>query len=420
MNDRYIARQPIFDHRLKIFGYELLFRSGPENCFRPADCVVDDVIVNSTTLFDMHTLVGDAMAFYNVDAAALQREVHKLLSPQKIVLEILETVEPTPDLVSLCASLAANRYILALDDFLDDPCWQPLIPYVHFLKVDFLAAGHDLRARIARRYAPRGIHLLAEKVETQADVEEATRLGYTYYQGFFFCKPSMHSGRDFPSNRPVCLQLLRAIAAPDLDYHAIEDLFRQDPALTYRLLRYLNSAAFSFRAEIHNVRHAISLLGHREFRRWVAIVALVTMGQSKTPELVKTALTRAFFCEELSTPLHLRDDAPDLFLMGLLSAADALLDRPLAQILAELSLSPEICGALTGADTRFTDAFRITQAYEAADWPALSSIAGKRGYPESEVPERFLAASRASGLSGWLFKRKPPGRIFPQGGSLSS
>ena len=289
MNDRFIARQPIFDRRLKIFGYELLFRAGPENRFRPGQSVADDVIVNSTMLFDMQTLVGHSMAFFNVDEAALRREVPKLLSPKKVVLEILETVRPSPQLLDICGALAADHYILALDDFVDEPKWEPLIPFIQFLKVDFRAAAHDLRARIADRYLSRGIHLLAEKVETEAELQDAKSLGYTYYQGFFFCQPSMLSGRDIPTSKPVCMRLLQAVSAPELDYHLLEDLFRQDPALTYRLLRYLNSPVLAFRAEIHNVRHAITLLGDREFRRWVAIVTLVTMAESKTPELVKTA-----------------------------------------------------------------------------------------------------------------------------------
>jgi EAL and modified HD-GYP domain-containing signal transduction protein len=399
MPDRFIARQPIFDRRLKIFAYELLFRAGPENRFRPGQSVADDVVVNSTMLFDMQTLVGHAMAFFNVDEGALRREVPKLLSPKKVVLEILETVRPTPELIEICSSLASDQYILALDDFVDEPKWEPLIPYVQFLKVDFRSADHDLRAKIADRYLSRGIHLLAEKVETEAELQEAKSLGYTYYQGYFFCEPSMLSGRDIPTNRPVCLRLLQAASAAELDYPAIEDLFRQDPSLTYRLLRFLNSPALAFRAEIHNVRQAITLLGEREFRRWVAIVTLVTMAESKTPELIKTALTRAYFCEELSAPLRLSQNASDLFLMGLLSVADALLDRPMKQVLADLSLSPEIRGALTGTDGPFSDAVKITKAYEAGDWPALSSIASKIGYAESEVPERFLSASsRASAL----------------------
>lgn len=401
MPDRFIARQPIFDRRLRIFGYELLFRAGPENRFKPGQTVADDVVVNSTMLFDMQALVCHSIAFVNVDASALLREVPRLLSPKKVVVEILETVEPTPEVVELCAGLAADQYVLAIDDFVDEPKWQPLISYVQFLKVDFRLAGQALRAKIADRYGSRGIHLLAEKVETEAELQSAKSLGYTYYQGYFFCKPSMLSGRDIPASKPTCLRLLQEAAAPELNYAEIEQLFRQEPALTYRLLRFLNSPALALRIEIHNVRQAVSLLGDREFRRWIAIVALVAMADSKPPELVKTALTRAFFCEELSSPLHLRENASDLFLMGLLSAADALLDRPMKDVLEELSLASDIRGALTGGDTPFTDAFKITRAYEAGDWPTLSSIASKAGCSESEVPERFLSAiSRASALSG--------------------
>lgn len=401
MTDRFIARQPIFDRRLKVFGYELLFRAGPENCFRPGHMPSEDVVVNSTMLFDMKSLVGSSRAFFNVDAAALEREVPRLLSPQNVVLEVLETVEPTAEVVEHCAALAAENYTLAIDDFLDEPKWQPLIPYVRFLKVDFLGADRRLRSSIAERYLPRGIQLVAEKVESEGELENARNLGYAYYQGFFFCKPSMFSGRDIPASKPACLRLLQASSTPNLDYASIDEIFRSDPSLTYRLLRFLNSPALAVRKEIHNVRHALSMLGEREFRRWVAIVALVTMAAHKPPELVKTALTRAYFCEEMARPLKLDEDGPNLFLMGLLSTADALLDRPIEQVVAELSLSREIGGALTGGASRFSDVYESMRAYEIGNWPALTAIAAHNGCPESEVPERFLSAvARVSATVG--------------------
>jgi EAL and modified HD-GYP domain-containing signal transduction protein len=394
MTDRFIARQPIFDARLKVFAYELLFRAGPENLFTPGQSRADDVIVNSTMLLDMQQLVGNSLAFINVDAAALLREAPRLLSPSKVVLEILETVQPTAEVVDACHALAADQYVLALDDFMDEAKWQPLIPSVRFLKVDFRAADHDRRKAIAARYLPNGIQMLAEKVETEHELQEARQLGYTLFQGYFFCKPAMVSSRDIPSGRSACLSLLEACSAAELDYDEIESLFSQEPALTFRLLRFLNSPMLPFRAEIHNVRHALSLLGEREFRRWVAIVALVMMGGHKPPELVRTALTRAYFCEELARPLRLASLSSDLFLMGLLSTADALLDRPMDKVLSELSLSPEIHSALNGGGGIFDHVYQTLLSYEKADWARLSEIATKEGYPEEQIPECFLAASK--------------------------
>jgi c-di-GMP-related signal transduction protein len=400
MTHRFIARQPIFDSKLKVFGYELLFRSGPENFFRPGELRADDVIANSTTFFDMQHLVGNALSFINVDAGALLREAPRLLSPARVILEILETVDPTAEVLAGCQALVADQYVLALDDFLDEPKWQPLIPSVKFLKVDFRAADYKLRKSIAERYLPMGLQLVAEKVETAAELREARDLGYGYYQGYFFCKPAIVSNQDIPAHRAMCLRLLEKCNSPELDYAEIENIFRQEPSLTIRLLRFLNSPILTLRSEIHNVRQAVSLLGEREFRRWVSIVALVMMADGKPPELVRTALTRAYFCEELARPLRLAKCSSDLFLMGLLSTADALLDRPMAQILAGISLSPEIQAALSGNEDSFSDVYGTLLAYEKGDWAGLSSIAKKGSYSEEEIPECFLTATKKSASVG--------------------
>jgi len=236
--------------------------------------------------------------------------------------------------------------------------------------------------------------MLAEKVETESELQEARDLGYSYFQGYFFCKPSMICTRDIPACQANCLRLIEKCAAPELNYGEIEKIFRQEPALTYRLLRFLNSPLLSLRAEIRNVRQAISLLGEREFRRWVAIVALVMMAGNKPPELIRTALTRAYFCEELARPLGLLSQSSDLFLMGLLSAADALLDRPMPQILSELSLSTQIRTALDGGGSSFDNVYKTLLAYEQADWRSVSAIASTAGYAEDQIPECFVIASK--------------------------
>ena len=400
MADRFMARQPIFDSRLKVFGYELLFRAGPENVFRPGQSPADEVIVNSTMLHDVKQLVGNALAFINVDTAALLREAPRLMAPGKVVVEILETVRITDEVVASCRALAKDHYALALDDFLDEPKWQPLIPCVRFLKVDFRLANHEKRRAIAQRYLPTGIRLLAEKVETEHELQEARSLGYGHFQGYFFCKPSMVRSRDIPSNRATCLRLLDLCGAGELDYHNIEALFRQEPSLTYRLLRYLNSAALPMRSEVHDVRQAVGLLGEREFRRWVAIVAMVMMRGNKPEELIRTALTRAHFCEQLARPLGLSSHASELFLMGLLSTVDALLDRPMPEVLAELSVSPEIRDALSGTGGAFGEVFDVLHAYEKADWVKLSGLANASGFSQECIPVCYLkAATEAKAIS---------------------
>lgn len=400
MYERFVARQPIFDERLKVFAYELLFRAGPQNIFQPRKDASSRVIADSATLFDLQTLTGHAKAFINVDEAAILSGAPRLLSPQRIVVEILETVTPSPEILQACQALCADGYVLALDDFEDNPKWTPLLPLVKFLKVDFRASGSEKRQEIARRYRSNGRQLLAEKVETQADMKEARKLGYSFFQGYFFCKPTMVEGKDIPGNKLTYMQLLEAIAAPELSYPKIENLLKHEPSLVYKLLRYLNSPLVGLRIEIHSVREAIALLGEREFRRWVTVVAVVSMASDKAPELIRTALTRAYFCEEFASLVGMRAEKSDLFLMGLLSVVDALLDRPMEQILANIPVAEEVRVALTGGSNRFRNVYETLLAYEHADWSELTKVTGTFPAVETQVPNCYLtAAGRANAMS---------------------
>jgi c-di-GMP-related signal transduction protein len=392
MHERFIARQPIFDKRLHVYAYELLFRGGPQNYFQPARNASSSVIADSVTLFDLQNLTGHAQAFINVDELALRLGAAKLLPPDRIVVEILETVNPTQEIVAICRDLRSSGYALALDDFLDHPKMAPLVELAQFLKVDFQLMDADARAALAKKYAKGKISLLAEKVETEKELVEARQLGFSYFQGYFFCKPSMLEARGIPGDKILQLELLNAVAAPELDYAAIENLLKREPSLLYRLLRYLNSPLLGLRNEVHSVRHAISMLGEIEFRRWVSIFAVVAMSAGKPPELVRTALTRAYFCEEFSGPAGMREKSSSLFLMGLLSITDALLDKPIAEVLQSLPIAQEIKTALVGGENRFRDIYDLLLALERAEWTQLSSHVERLGCPETTIPDSYRSA----------------------------
>jgi c-di-GMP-related signal transduction protein len=398
--EKFIARQPIFDDKLKLFAYELLFRSSPENSFRPQKEASSSVIVNSTTLFDLSMLTGNAKAFVNVDLSALRRGAARLLPPGRVIIEILETIVPTPEVVQLCKDLRASGYALALDDYVGHPKWAPLLPLVSFLKVDFRAADSDTRATVIRAHRSSGLQFLADKVETQAELDEARALGYSFFQGYFFCKPSMLSARDIPGNKLTYLQLLQAVSTPAFSRESVEGLLKSDPSLVYKLLRYLNSPLLGRRGEIHGVREAVELLGETEFRRWISILAIIGMAGDKPPELIRTALTRAFFCEAMSQPAGISAQSSDLFFMGLLSVTDAILDRPIEEILSSLPISPEIRTALCGGANRFRDLYDTLLAYERADWTTLATAAARLGPVESAIPDCYNAATtRAATLA---------------------
>lgn len=393
MYERFIARQPIFDQRLRVFAYELLFRGGPQNVFQPRKDASSSVIVDSTTLFDLETLTGPAKAFVNADETALLQGALRLLPPDRVVVEILETVSPTPEVVAACADLCNSGYILALDDFVDHPKWQPLIPLTKYLKVDFRALDCDICRATAKRYLPRGLQLLAEKVETQAEVDEARGMGFGYFQGYFFCRPIMVEGRDIPGNKLNYIRLLAAVNADTFDFEKIEEVLKQEPSLVYKLLRYLNSPLLGLRNRVRSISHAISLIGEKEFRRWVSIVAMVSMAGDKSPELIRTALTRAYFCEEISESAGLSPQKSDLFLMGLLSVTDAILDQPMSNVVSYLPLSADVQTALCGGSNRFREVYDTFLSYERADWKTLSSLAARIGCPEERAPECYLSAA---------------------------
>ena len=396
--ERFIARQPIFDQRLRVFAYELLFRAGPQNVFQPWKDASCSVIVDSMMLFDLQTLTGHAKAFINADQSALIHGAVRLLPANRIVVEILESVIPTPAIIAACADLHNAGYVLALDDFVDHPKWQPLLPLAKFLKVDFRGSDQASRLEMAQRYLPQGMELVAEKVETQSELEQARAMGYTYFQGYFFCKPTMVEGRSIPSNKLNYVRLVASVNSSEFKFEKIEEILKLEPSLVYKLLRYLNSPLLALRSEVRSISQAISLLGEKEFRRWVTIVAIVAMASDKSPELIRTAVTRAYFCEEIAQPIGMSAQKSDLFLMGLLSVTDAMLGLPMNEVLAQLPLAPEVQTALCGGENRLRDVYDTLLAYERADWKTLSSLAAKLGCPEDSVPQSYLAAANRAAV----------------------
>jgi c-di-GMP-related signal transduction protein len=401
MPPKFIARQPILDLEMRVFAYELLFRGGPKNAFLPlADASSSsNVIADSISLSDLQMLTGDALAFVNVDQMALRLGAGRLLPPDRMVVEILETVRPTEEIVAICRALRADGYQIALDDFLDEPEMAPLVELAQFLKVDFQQSDSSARARVAMKYRDRNISLLAEKVETRKEMEEARRLGFKYFQGYFFCKPSMMEMPESSVNNLIQVQLLKAATAPDLNSETVELSLRRDSSLLYRLLRYLNSPRDGLRFEVSNISQAVALLGADEFRRWTCIFAISSMGNGKSPELVRTAITRAYFCEEITGSAGLEGKQLTLFLMGLLSVSDALLDRPLKEVLDSISVSDELGIALNSGANRLGDVFQTLLALERADWPKLASCVERLDCSEEKVAEAYqLAIQKAAAV----------------------
>jgi len=398
--ERFLARQPIFDTSQTVYGYEILFRSGPENYFNFAN---PDSAAASTAdnlfLFGLDRLTQGRRAFMNCTRDILVREFLTLIPNDRLVVEILETVRIDDEVVTACRRLKQAGYVLALDDFRDRPEWAPLVQLADFIKVDVLATPLEEQQRLAKAFAHTNVRLVAEKVETHADFKRTLHWGYKYFQGYFFSRPEMVKRYDIPASKLNNLLILQAANKFPINLHEVAERIKSEASLSYRLLRYLNSPAFPLISEVHSIPHALSLLGERGVRKWVSLVAVACMGEEKPMELVALPLVRARFCELLAPYAGLGEFASDLFLLGLLSAMDAILDMKMADVLEEITIQEGIRDALLGKDNDLRRVFDLALKYEMGAWDALCHKAIALKIPEDLIPDLYLRAVEwSSGL----------------------
>jgi EAL and modified HD-GYP domain-containing signal transduction protein len=369
----FMARQPIFDDQLKVYAYELLSRSGMNNFFDGDDLdkAASKVISDSSMLLDFNTLTSGKRAFLNVTRDVLIEGWAELFPRDSLVIEILETVEPDAELISACRRLRDAGYTLALDDFEYREELEPLVELANIIKVDYLQTDADYRKKVAERYGPRGIRMLAEKVENREMLQEARGCGYSMFQGFFFAKPVIISANDVPSYKYHLINIVNEIHRPELDFDGLERVIKQDMSLVYKLLRYINSAHFGFRHSIASIKHALVLLGERDVRKWATLVAVANIGKDKPEELVGQAIMRARFCELLAPSFNLEARSQDLFLMGMFSLIDAVLGRPMAEILKPLPIADDIKEALLGERQGLGSVLEYALSYERGAWGEL-------------------------------------------------
>lgn len=399
--DSFIARQPIFNRKTEVVAYELLFRNSLENYFSHPDpnAASSKVIADSFLLLDLDGLTGGKKAFINVTGEVLLREYALLLPRDRAVIEILETVRPDGNVVAACRKLKGAGYEIALDDFVDDPDYEPLVALADIIKVDFIESESAQWRTFADRFAPRGIRMLAEKIETRAVFDRAMDMGYSYFQGFFFSRPVIVQSRDISPNRLQYMRFLKEIHEPDLDFGKLESAVRQDVSLSYKLLRYINSPFFGVPGEIHSIQQALLLLGEKEVKKWATLMALSAMAEDKPAELIRQGLVRALLLESLAERTGRRGDKPDFFLMGLLSVIDAIMDRPLDEILSQLPLPEALCDGLLGRPNPYHDSFEVVLSYEKGQWERFGTYCQRVGISEKEIPELYVEAIRSAGES---------------------
>lgn len=345
-----VGRQPILDRHNRTVAYELLFRSGTENCFDGSDgsAATTTLITNAFLAIGCNRVLGKKRGFINFTRALLVGGHALMLPRDRVVIEILEDVEPDSEVIASCRKLKEAGYRIALDDITTASAPNPLLAYADYAKLDWLALGAGDRAQLCARFRKLGLRLLAEKVETEDDFEAALAAGCELFQGFYFARPEILSSRRVPTSKLACLRLLKEIQQTDLSFQRLEALIGPDVGLTQKLLYFANSAVFQHQQGVETLHQAFAHLGEINIRKWVTLAALPNMASGKPVELVTACLIRARFCELAAENSALRNRSSSCFLIGLLSLLDAMIGRPLEELVEDMGLEPHVEDAILG------------------------------------------------------------------------
>lgn len=374
-----LARQPILSPDEKVTGYELMFReSAAETHFSSEYEAGTRTIIDTLNVMGLDVVCDGRLAFINCTQEMLLNEFFFLLPAEKIVVELQESVAPDAKVIAACEDLRKKGYKIALDNFVPGDPRESLLPHSDFAKVDIRrVVPPDSTALVAEHGAK--CCMLAQKVETRLQFLTAAKDGFKLFQGYFFRHPERMRARHIPANQASELRLLKEVSAPEMDPRAVEDLIKLDASLCYRLLRYLNSPLLGISSTVHSVRHAMSLLGERKLVRWIRMATTLIMGQEKCSDLVLSSLVRARFCELIAPKVE--HGNCDLFLLGMFSLMDAILEVPMGVVVEGLAFDAqtkdELLGMKTGKPTPLSPLYELIVAREAGEWDVVARLAKK-------------------------------------------
>jgi len=389
MENLFIARQPIYDNQQSVIGYELLYRNSTINraIFEDGNLASSDTIINSFMNIGIDTLVGSTLAFIYLPEKFLLNQDLIPMFKEQCVFEILEDIEITDTVIESIQQMKAAGYKLALDDFIYGEDKIPLLELADYIKLEVNQATDDELRLQMKQLEPYQGKLIAEKVENDELLTRCQALGFQYFQGFFFCHPQIIQQKHIPANKLVVLRLLEQINNPDVDYMELEAVLAQDVALTYKLLRYINSAAFSLRREIESIKDAVVLLGIRNVKNWLSLILMSRVVRSKPTELIVTAMVRGRMCELLAEQYH-PEVKSQMFIIGLFSVLDALMDAPMIELLDTVILSTPIKMALLDHAGIQGEIYAMVLHYDLFEWDELANAS----IPAGNLAEAYLLA----------------------------
>jgi len=400
----FVARQPIFDTRNDVYAYELLYRNDAVRNYYDVSADPDQssklTLINSFIEIGLDKLTGGRRAFVNFTEKLLLDDIHELMSPELLTVEILENIQPTPEVLRACERLKRDGFQIAMDDFVFSETNSAFLDHADIIKVDFLQTplpdiavlAQFVQSRKILKKRKQPIRLLAEKIENNDIFNTALEMGFEYFQGYYFSKPIIVAGRSITPTKINIVRLLQLSINNDFDFNDVADLVKLDVALSYRLLQFINSSYFGFRTVISNIQQALVVLGAAEARKWVTLMCLVELNQDKTPELTRMSLIRARFLELIAPFTGNKQRKDTLYLLGMFSLMDAIMEMPITEVFAQIHVDESVSGPLMSRSGNDYELLRLIELYEQGDFDAAATQAGTLSLPESRLANAYLEA----------------------------
>ena len=384
----FVGRQPIYRDGVDVFGYELLSRENELNhaALADGDKATAQLLLNTFLNIGLDQVVGPHLAFVNVTRNFLFSEYCDSLPKGRVVLEIAGDTDTDTALLDRLSRLAQSGYCIALDNFVYSEQLRPLVQISDIVKLNVQSLDRESITQNARALREYEVKLLAQKVETHEDHQFCKQLGFDYYQGYFFCKPQVVSETKIPFSRLSTLNLLARLQDPNIKIDDLERALAQDLAISYRILRYLNSPMLAMPRKIESLRHAITLVGTRLISNWASLILLEAV-EDKPRELMTTTMVRAHMCQQLGTAMR-QANIDQFFTVGLFSLIDALVDRPMEDTLKALPLIDDVKEALLHRKGLMGKALDCVEAYERCDWEHTACA----NLDEKNIREAFLSS----------------------------
>ena len=392
----FIARQPIFDQSMNVYGYELLYRSGLQvNAFDGtvnADTASTETIINSFHGIGIEKLTNKKHAFINFTEKLLLSGVATLFPKDELVIELLEDIVPSERVLFACQALRDKGYMLALDDFIIQESQLPLLDIANIIKIDFLSTPLDVIYQFVQSVKDRPIKLLAEKVENNKVYQIANAMGFSYFQGYFFSKPVTMNDKQVDPLVMNRLRIIRLIMQPNYDFWGLSNIIKQDVAFSYRLLRLVNSSFFGFSTTVKSLRQALAILGVEEIKKWVTLVSMMDIRKGGPDELIRMSLIRGRFMELIAPHVKMARQVEELYLTGLLSLIDAILEQPKEDIFQQINLADTITRPLLTGEGRAAEILKIILFYEQGEFQEAVKLGIQCGISGEQLQNLYLEA----------------------------